>query len=161
MTMMMVTLEVTVKSTLQETAEETKRAFFENFAQLIEGKLLVKTPSKLSQVQITLYVPEKEYDIFFIRALNSDVKVHSLQVKILKIALANGPIQLRHVQFQHADVSSKNGSIETRFVNGDDLEVETMNGRIYIEGDLKEVEAESIFPKFVASFPSSATVFGK
>ena len=138
------TLEVTVKTTLQDNAEETKRVFFENFAELVDGKLHVKTPSKFSSVTITVYVPEKEYDIFFIRALNSDVKVHSLQVKILKIALANGPIQLRHVQFQHADVSSKNGSIETRFVNGDDLEVETMNGRIYIEGDLKEVEAESI-----------------
>ena len=139
-----ITFDVTVKTTLQETAEETKSVFFENFVQLIDGKLHVKTLSKLSQVNITLYVPEKEYDLFFIRALNSDIKIHSLLVKVLKISLANGPIQLRHVQFQHADVTSKNGSIETRFVDGDDLEVETMNGRIYIEGDLKEVEAESI-----------------
>lgn len=138
------TLDVTVKTTLQGTEDETKQAFFENFVELLDGKLHVKTISKLSQVQITVYVPEKEYDIFYVRSLNSDVKINSLHVKVLKVALANGPIQLRDVDFHHAELQSKNGSIETRFITGEDLEVETMNGRIFIEGELREVEAESI-----------------
>jgi DUF4097 and DUF4098 domain-containing protein YvlB len=140
----LVTLEVSVKTKLVETEEETEKAFFEGFTEVIDGKLLVKTPSKFSQVQAILYVPEKAYDVFFVKALNSDVKVDALKAKVIKISLANGPIQVRHSKFLHADLSSKNGSIETRFVTGDDLEVETINGRIYIEGDLREVEAESI-----------------
>lgn len=139
-----VTMDVTVKTTLQETEEKTKEQFLENFVKLYEGKLMVQTPSKFSQVQLKLGLPEKVLDILFIRSLNSKVEMDSLRAKILKVNLVNGSMNIRHAEFDHADLKTKNGSIETRFVQGEDLETETVNGRIYIEGNLKEVEAESV-----------------
>ena len=139
-----VTIDVTVKTTLQESEEKTKELFLENFVKLIDEKLVVQTPSKFSYVQLKLGLPEKMFDILFIRSLNSQVEMASVRAKILKVNLVNGSMNIRQAEFDHADLKTKNGSIETRFVQGDDLEIETVNGRIYIEGDLKEVEAESV-----------------
>ncbi len=139
-----VTIDVTVKTTLQESEEKTKDQFLENFVRLFDGKLVIQTPSKFSQVQLKLGLPEKIFDILFIRSLNSKVEMDSVHAKILKVNLVNGSVNIRQVEFDHADLKTKNGSIETRFVKGEDLETETVNGRIYIEGDLKEVEAESV-----------------
>lgn len=139
-----VTIDVTVKTTLLESEEKTKEQFLENFVKLFEGKLVIQTASKFSQVQLKLGLPEKMFDIVFIRSLNSKVEMDSVHAKILKVNLVNGSMNIRHAEFDHADLKTKNGSIETRFVQGDDLEAETVNGRIYIEGVLKEVEAESV-----------------
>ena len=139
-----VTIDVTVKTTLQESEEKTKEQFLENFVRVIDGKLVIQTPSKFSQVQLKLGLPEKVFDILFIRSLNSKVEMESVHAKILKVNLVNGSVNIRQLEFDHADLKTKNGSIETRFVKGEDLEAETVNGRIYIEGELKEVEAESV-----------------
>ena len=139
-----VTIDVTVKTTLLESEEKTKEQFLENFVKLFEGKLVIQTVSKFSQVQLKLGLPEKMFDIVFIRSLNSKVEMDSVHAKILKVNLVNGSMNIRHAEFDHADLKTKNGSVETRFVQGDDLEAETVNGRIYIEGVLKEVEAESV-----------------
>jgi DUF4097 and DUF4098 domain-containing protein YvlB len=139
-----VTIDVTVKTTLQESEEKTKEQFLENFVKLADEKLIIQTVSKFSHVQLKLGLPEKMFDILFIRSLNSKVEMNSVSAKILKVNLMNGSVNIREAQFEHADLKTKNGSIETRFVQGDDLEVETVNGRIYIEGDLKEAEAESV-----------------
>ena len=139
-----VIMDVTVKTTLLESEEKTKEQFLENFTKLHDGKLIIQTVSKFSQVQLKLGLPEKMFDILFIRSLNSKVEMDSLRAKILKVNLVNGSMNIRHAEFDHADLKTKNGSIETRFIQGEDLETETVNGRIYIEGNLKEVEAESV-----------------
>lgn len=139
-----VAVDVTVKTTLQESEEITKKQFLENFVHLYDGKLVIHTASKFSQVQLKLGLPEKMFDILFIRSLNSKVEMNGVQAKILKVNLVNGSMNIRHTEFDHADLKTKNGSIETRFVKGEDLETETVNGRIYIDGHLKEAEANSV-----------------
>ena len=139
-----VIMDLTVKTTLMESEEKTKEQFLENFAKLSDGKLVIQTNSKFSQVQLKLGLPEKMFDILFIRSLNSKVEMESISTKLLKVNLVNGSMNIRQAEFNSADLKTKNGSIETRFVQGEDLETETVNGRIYIEGNLKEVEAESV-----------------
>lgn len=140
----LVTVDVTVKTAKLETEEQTKASFLEGFIELQEGKLIIKTPSKFSQVQLKIGVPDKLFDIFFVKSLNSNLVMEEVLLKVLKVNLINGPVHLKYVTFAHADIKTKNGAVETRFVKGDDLEVETVNGRIYIEGDLKEVDAASV-----------------
>jgi len=139
-----ITIDVAVKTTLQESEEKTKEQFLENFVNLYDGKLVIQTVSKFSQVQLKIGVPEEMLDILFIRSLNSKVEMDGVRAKILKVNLVNGSINVRHTEFDHADLKTKNGSIETRFIQGEDLETETVNGRIYVEGHLKEVEADSV-----------------
>lgn len=139
-----VTIDVTIKTAKQEDADQTKAAILEDLVKLSDGKLTIMTKAKFSQVGVKIALPEKIYDIFFVRSFNNEVEIDALQAKVVKVLLTNGTINIHHTTFKHADLKTKNGSIEARFVKGDDLEAETMNGRIYIEGNLNEVEAESV-----------------
>ncbi len=152
-----VTIDVSVKTTLQESEEKTKEQFLENFVKLSDGKLQVQTASKFSQVQLKVGLPEKMLDILFVRSLNSKVEMNSVRAKLLKINLVNGSMYIHDAEFSHADLKTKNGSIETRFVQGEDLETETVNGRIYIEGNVKEVEAESVNGHIAITMTSEKT----
>ena len=67
-----------------------------------------------------------------------------MDAKLIKARTYNGVVRLENVTFDHAELQTSNGAVEARHVKGDDLEAETANGRIYIDGELKEVEAESV-----------------
>lgn len=139
-----VSVDVTVKTTLVENEEHTKAEFLEDFIRHTDGKVKIHTSSKFSNVRLKIGIPEKELDVILVRSLNSNVSIDGANVKVMKVDLINGSVNVRNAEFDHADLSTKNGAIETRFVKGDDLEAETVNGRIYIEGCLKDVEAQSV-----------------
>ncbi len=139
-----VSIDVTIKTAKQEDDDQTKAAILADLVKLSDGKLAIMTKAKFSQVGVTIALPEKIYDIFFVRSFNNEVEIDALQAKVVKVLLTNGTINMHHTTFKHADLKTKNGSIEARFLKGEDLEAETMNGRIYIEGNLNEVEAESV-----------------
>lgn len=102
------------------------------------------TQSKLSHVAFNIVLPEKQYDVFIIRLLNGGITVNDAEAKLLKVKTYNGTVKAENVVFDHANLQSANGAIEARGIQGDDIEAETANGRIYIDGDVKEVEAESV-----------------
>lgn len=123
--------------------EKTKSQFDQEFVKLDDGKLELKCSSKMAQVNVKLMIPEKEYDITLFKLLNGGVSIDNLKSKLVKIRTYNGAIKLDNGEFTNADVQSGNGAVEIVRVKGEDLEVQTVNGRIYVEGDLEEVEAES------------------
>lgn len=137
-------VEANIKTSLTDNDEEKTKANFEKeFVKLNDGKLQIKCPSKLSQVNVRLMLPDKQYDVLLMKLLNGGVSIDELKAKLVKVRTYNGAIKYDGGEFQHADVQSGNGAIEIVRVKGEDLEVETVNGRIYIDGDLEEVEAES------------------
>lgn len=137
-------VEANIKTSLTDNDEEKTKANFEKeFIKLNDGKLQIKCPSKLSQVNVRLMLPDKQYDVLLMKLLNGGVSIDELKAKLVKVRTYNGAIKYDSGEFQHADVQSGNGAIEIVRVKGEDLEVETVNGRIYIDGDLEEVEAES------------------
>lgn len=123
--------------------EKTIAEFEKEFISLDDGKLELKCSSKLTQVNVRLMIPEKEYDVVLMKLLNGGVSIDGLNAKLIKIRTYNGPIKYVVGQFENADVQSGNGAIEIVRVKGEDLEVQTVNGRIYVDGQLREVEAES------------------
>lgn len=123
--------------------EKTKTQFEQEFVKLDDGKLELKCSSKMTQVNIILMIPEKQYDIVLFKLLNGGVSIDNLKSKLVKIRTYNGAIKYDGGEFKNADVQSGNGAIEIVRVKGEDLEVQTVNGRIYVDGDLEEVEAES------------------
>ncbi|SOB91526.1 DUF4097 and DUF4098 domain-containing protein YvlB [Ureibacillus xyleni] len=138
-------IDAQVKTTLQDHSEEkTIAEFEEKFVKVVDGKLTISVPSKMSHVNVRLAVPEKQYDIMILRLLNGAVTVNDLHSKLLKVKTYNGAVKIDHVNFQHADIETGNGAIELRNSKGEDLEAETVNGRIYIDGEVEEVEAESV-----------------
>lgn len=139
-----VQVDVHVKTTLQGTSEETESKFTADLVRLRDGKLEIASDNKFAQVKVRLAVAAKHYDVFVARMLSGSVAIEGLDAKLIKAKTYNGLLRLEEAKFAHAELQSTNGAIEVRKVQGDDLEAETANGRIYIDGDLKEVEAESV-----------------
>lgn len=151
----MVQVEAHVKTTSNGSEEETITRFTDDFVTLKDGKLSITTDVKLAQVTVRLVIPEKHYDVFVARLLSGSITVDQLDTKLIKAKTLNGTIKLNGGQFIHAELQSSNGAIEVYNAVGEDLEAETMNGRIYIDGALKEVEAESVNGHVVVTTTSS------
>lgn len=140
-----ITIEAKVKTAkVNDDEVKTKEDFEKQFIQVKEGKLDITTPSKMSQVTLQVALPEKQYEMVILRLLNGAITASELQAKLLKIKSYNGTVKLDQIKFDTATINGGNGAIELRNVTGDDLEAETVNGRIYVDGKLQEVEAESV-----------------
>ena len=139
-----VTVNVVGKAPLKGTAEETITQNTENLATLTDEKLLIQSSNKFTQLKVQIAIPEKHYDVFIARLLNGSVSIENIDAKLIKARTYNGIIRVENSTFDHAEFQTSNGAVEVRAVKGDDLEIETANGRIYVDGDLKEVEAESM-----------------
>ncbi|MEK4424155.1 DUF4097 family beta strand repeat-containing protein [Solibacillus sp. FSL K6-1523] len=137
------TVDIHVKTTAKGTEEETIAAIVEDLATLQDQKLMIHSANKFTQVKIRIAIPEKHYDVFIARLLSGGVSIEGLDAKLIKVKTYNGIVRLENAAFNHAELQSSNGSIEARQIKGEDLEVETANGRIYIDGEINEVEAES------------------
>ena len=137
-------IEAHVKTQKKDSEADAIEQFTDGFVELKDGKIEVATQSKMSHVALRIVLPEKQYDVFLIRLLNGGITLNDLDTKLLKAKTYNGMVKVENVKFDHANFQSANGAIEARGITGDDVEAETANGRIYIDGDVKEVEAESV-----------------
>ncbi|MGE7664250.1 DUF4097 family beta strand repeat-containing protein [Ureibacillus composti] len=150
-------IEAQIKTSAANQDEDlSKERFVQDFVTFINGKLTISTTTKMSQVNLRLVVPKQQYDVVLLRLLNGSITIQNLDAKLLKVKTYNGAIKIDESTFQNADIQSGNGSIELRHVKGEDLEAETVNGRIYIDGDLQEVEAESVNGAVIVTTTSSS-----
>ena len=140
----LVTVQVNGKTQLKGTEAETIAHITEHLMTKTDDKINLKSENKFTQLKVQIALPEKHYDVFIARLLNGGISVEQLDAKLLKARTYNGSIRVEHATFDHAELQTSNGAVEVRAVKGDDLEIETANGRIYVDGDLKEVEAESM-----------------
>mgnify|MGYP003466812668 CR=1 FL=1 len=148
-------VETHVKTSKMESELETMERFTDGLVQLKDDKIEITTQAKMAHVALRILVPEKHYDVFLIRMLNGGITLNDVDAKLFKAKTYNGSIKLEDVNFEHADLKSVNGSIEARGISGDDLEAETANGRVYIDGAVREVEAESVNGHVVVTTTSS------
>ena len=148
-------VEAHVKTSKLESELETIERFTDGFVELKDGKVEITTQSKMTHVALRILVPEKHYDVFLIRMLNGGITLNNVDAKLFKAKTYNGNIKVEDVNFEHVDLQSANGSIEARGISGDDLEAETANGRVYIDGAVREVEAESVNGHVVVTTTSS------
>ncbi|WP_431029208.1 DUF4097 family beta strand repeat-containing protein [Lysinibacillus sp. LZ02] len=137
-------IEAHVKTSKNGTEQEATDRFTERFVELKDGKIEVATQAKMAHVALRVVLPEKHYDVLIVRLLNGGITLNDIDAKIVKVKTYNGNVIVEHATFEHADLQSANGAIEARHISGQDLEAETANGRVYIDGDVKEVEAESV-----------------
>lgn len=152
----LITVQVDGKTPLKGTAEETITQIAEDLIKVTDGKLFLQSTNKFTQLKVKIAIPEKHYDVVIVRLLNGGISMENLDVKLLKARTYNGGIRVEHTKFDHAELQTSNGAVETRHVIGEDLEIETANGRIYVDGDLKEVEAESMNGHVVVTTSSAA-----
>ena len=140
----LVTVDMSVKTQAKGTEHETIDQVTSGMVSLTDNKLFIQSTNKFTQVKVQLAIPEKHYDVFIARLLNGGVSIEHIDAKVIKAKTYNGFIRLEKSTFDHAELQTSNGAVEARVVKGDDLEIETGNGRIYVDGELNEVEAESV-----------------
>lgn len=119
--------EFTVKAYHKEAGEEEAKQEVLDKISIINdhGSFKVTSEVKIGQVDVDVYVPNRDLKKFEARLTNGAFKATKLHVNHVQVKTTNGAIQFN-------DVVSKT------------MEAETLNGRVYIDGDMQEVNAQSL-----------------
>lgn len=137
--------EFAVKAYNAESEEEAYEQFMEKLLFVQDDrKLRVASELKMMQVNLVLHVPKKDYKKLSVRLLNGGFTVEDLAIDELRVKTANGKIEATQLRFDNAELETANGLVRLLKVKGNSLEAETLNGRVYIDGDLADVDAKSL-----------------
>ncbi|EPD50633.1 hypothetical protein HMPREF1210_02603 [Paenisporosarcina sp. HGH0030] len=125
--------------------EDGKKDFFEKFVFVVDQqRLRIISDMKTTSVNVVLYVPKQMYDSISVRLFNGAFISKHLEVGRFKVKTANGKIELKNVQLEDGEIQTANGAINIKDAIGNKVDAETINGRIYIDGHLKDIEAQSV-----------------
>ncbi|AOV06892.1 DUF4097 family beta strand repeat-containing protein [Sporosarcina ureilytica] len=137
--------EFTVKAYHHESEETAKKDFLEKILFVLdENKLRVSSDMKMMQVNLNLYIPGKQYKKMSVRLMNGSFKMKNIESDSIRVKTANGKIEASQLIFTQAEFETANGVIRLNELTGETIDAETLNGRVYIDGELKEVEAQSL-----------------
>lgn len=135
----------TVKSFNSESEEVAKESFLEKVLFVTDGnKLRLSSDMKMTKVDVDLYVPKKQYAKLSARLINGPFNLNAAEIEHVRVKTANGKVAVTGLAFKDAQFETANGTIDLNKVTGEKLEAETLNGRVYIDGHLKDVEAQSL-----------------
>lgn len=133
-----------VRPSFVKVSDDIEKEFQKNFiCKNDQGTLRVISTTKKIRVDVTLYIPQAQYNIITIQQFNGGFSTHNIDTDQLKVKTMNGAINCKSFRFRKIDLETANGAIEVRDVTGDELEAETVNGRIYIDGSIREITSES------------------
>lgn len=137
--------ECHVKVYRSSSEEEGKREFHDKFVFVVDQqKLRIISDLKTTSVNIVLYIPKAKYDSISVRLFNGAFNGKHLETDRLKVKTANGKIELKDCSFEDGEIQTANGAILVKDAKGNKIDAETINGRIYIDGLLKNIEAQSV-----------------
>lgn len=137
--------EFTVKALNGESEEAAREHFLEKILFVTDGeKLRLSSAMKMTQVNVELYIPRQKYSKLSTRLMNGSFKMREAEIADVRVKTANGKIDVASLTFQKAAFETANGSIGLKDLIGERLEAETLNGRVYIDGELQEIEAQSL-----------------
>ncbi|MBU0903875.1 MAG: DUF4097 family beta strand repeat protein [Firmicutes bacterium] len=137
--------ECHVKVYRSSSEEEGKREFHDKFVFVVDQqKLRIISDLKTTSVNIVLYIPKAKYDSISVRLFNGAFNGKHLETDRLKVKTANGKIELKDCSIEDGEIQTANGAILVKDARGNKIDAETINGRIYIDGLLKNIEAQSV-----------------
>lgn len=137
--------ECHVKVYRSSSEEEGKREFHDKFVFVVDQqKLRIISDLKTTSVNIVLYIPKAKYDSISVRLFNGAFNGKHLETDRLKVKTANGKIELKDCSIEDGEIQTANGAILVKDAKGNKIDAETINGRIYIDGVLKNIEAQSV-----------------
>lgn len=137
--------QFTVKSFNSESEETAKETFLEKVLFVTDGnKLRLSSDMKMTKVDVDLYIPKKQYAKLSVRLINGAFYLNDTEIEQVRVKTANGKVAITGLVFKDAEFETANGTIDLNKVTGEKLEAETLNGRVYIDGHLVDVEAQSL-----------------
>lgn len=130
--------ELTVKAYHKESEEDAKKEILEKISVTTKNDTFkLESDLKVGQVDVDLYVPNHQY-------------------KTVEARLTNGKFKASHLTIERIHVKATNGEIQLKDITGDKVDAETLNGRVYIDGHLRKVEAQSLNGTVVVTTTSEA-----
>lgn len=133
-----------VRPSFVKISDDIEKEFSDQFVcKNDNGTLRVISTTKKVRVDVTLYLPQFKYNTVIVHQFNGGFSTQNLKIEKLKVKTMNGRLDCKSMIFRRMDLETANGAIEVRDVEGDELEAETVNGRIYVDGAVREIDAES------------------
>ncbi|MBY0222783.1 MULTISPECIES: DUF4097 family beta strand repeat-containing protein [Sporosarcina] len=141
-----ITAKFSVKHFNHDSETEARAQFLDKLLFVKDGnKLRIGSDLKMVQVNVQLYVPSQQpYRKLSVRLLNGGCTVEKVDFDNLRIKTANGKIECAHIRFDEAELETANGMVRLLKVRGNKLEAETLNGRVYVDGELIDIDAKSL-----------------
>ncbi|MDX1807555.1 MAG: DUF4097 family beta strand repeat-containing protein [Paenisporosarcina sp.] len=137
--------ECHVKVYRSSSEEEGKKEFHDKFVFVVDQqKLRIISDLKTTSVNIVLYIPKAKYDSLSIRLFNGAFVGKHIEADHLKVKTANGKIELKDITIEDVEIQTANGAILVKDAKGNKIDAETINGRIYIDGHMKNIDAQSV-----------------
>ncbi|GCF93578.1 hypothetical protein NRIC_14690 [Enterococcus florum] len=109
-----------------------------------EDQLLFHVHNKRIHAELTFYLPEKIYDHLVIRLLNSELVVEEIAAKDMYIKAVNGDLQLDTVNAALLEIQGTDNEIELHNGSINDSIIETVNGSITSKADVVNLDASIV-----------------
>nr|WP_154318559.1 DUF4097 domain-containing protein [Metabacillus idriensis] len=125
----------------QELARET---FMQNVDCSVDGsKFRFYTEKKTVKINMTLYVPEEQYELVKIKLFSGPIRGEDLNVRDFNAKTANGVISVLNFKGEKIEAETANGQIRLTNVEAAHTEAETINGLIHLNGKSERIDVQS------------------
>jgi DUF4097 and DUF4098 domain-containing protein YvlB len=108
-----------------------------------ENQFVLQTDKKTMKINVTMFVPEKEYEHIKIKLFNGPIRGEDLKVDNLKVKTANGLVSFSAINAIKGEFETANGQIKLTNSSYGKLEAETISGIIQFNGSAKKVDVQS------------------
>ncbi|MFT3655669.1 hypothetical protein DALLNEIH_02093 [Bacillus sp. B01(2024)] len=127
-----------------DSQEAARTAFLQHIECEMKGnKFFVRTEKKTMKTNVTLYVPQKEYDKIRVKLFNGPIRGEHLHVKEFSAKTTNGVLSFSHLTAEKASAETANGQIKLAGHQCGAIEAETINGLIDLRGSSESIDVQS------------------
>lgn len=125
----------------QELARET---FMQNVDCSVDGsKFRFYTEKKTVKINMTLFVPEEQYELVKIKLFSGPIRGEDLNVRDFNAKTANGVISVLNFKGEKIEAETANGQIRLTNIEAAHTEAETINGLIHLNGKSERIDVQS------------------
>lgn len=88
---------------------------------------------RFNQVEMKVYIPQKDYDVIIAYAKNGKMSVKGLRANEMSLNTSNGSMEIENSHADEFKLISSNGRITVESFTGETMTIEANNGRITIK----------------------------
>jgi DUF4097 and DUF4098 domain-containing protein YvlB len=127
-----------------ENMAQARQTFLTEVECFVEGnQFVLRTDKKTMKINVTMFVPEQEYEHIKIKLFNGPIRGEDLKVDNLKVKTANGLVSFSAINAIKGEFETANGQIKLTNSSYGKLEAETISGIIQFNGSAKKVDVQS------------------
>lgn len=127
-----------------DSQDAARHAFLQHIECEIKGnKFFIRTEKKTMKTNVTLYIPQKEYDKIRVKLFNGPVRGEHLHVKEFSAKTTNGVLSFSYLTAEKAIAETANGQIKLASHSCGTIEAETINGLIDLRGKSESIDVQS------------------